>query len=342
MRYAWTYTAFFLLALVTTTKLFLRKRYRVVHVHSVPDFLVFVALFARLFGAKVILDLHEALPEMAESRFPGKSSRGIARLARVIESLSAGFADRVFVVSEAIREVLTRRGMPNSKLAVLPNSPEEVDIPATGRDSVTLRWGLATERLIVVAGGLNPERDLGSLLRALAHLPPSVGLLILGRGEPRYVASLRDLAISLRVDARVRFAGFLPHQEALSLLRLSDVGVVTFEENPITRLGTPNRLLEYAMLGKPVVAPLLPGIRSFAGSGAYYYRPGDPRDLARGIERALWGDNRDAVRELAQRYDSVRWGRVRQRLLDEYEAGRLELYRRNRRALNARDPSLRV
>ena len=47
----------------------LSKPYKVVHVHNVPDFLVFGALVPKLCGAHVILDIHDVLPEFYASKF---------------------------------------------------------------------------------------------------------------------------------------------------------------------------------------------------------------------------------------------------------------------------------
>ena len=104
----------------------------------------------------------------------------------------------------------------------------------------------------------------------------------------------------------------------MSLLSLSDVGVVTLVENPITRLGLPNRLFEYAMLGKPLVVPRLPAIESFVGSDGYYYRPGSPEDLAAAIANALNGSTPSMRTELERRYGAWRWADVARRLLEAY------------------------
>ena len=47
-----------------------------IHVHSVPDFLVFAALVPKLLGARIILDIHDILPEFYASKFgASKDSR---------------------------------------------------------------------------------------------------------------------------------------------------------------------------------------------------------------------------------------------------------------------------
>src|SRR4051812_27106718 len=53
---------FLLLAAFTVTRLHLKRPYDVVHVHNIPDFLVFAALLPKLLGAKVILHVQDTSP----------------------------------------------------------------------------------------------------------------------------------------------------------------------------------------------------------------------------------------------------------------------------------------
>ena len=46
-----------------------KARYQLIHVHSVPDFLVFAAWFPKLTGAKIILDIHDLLPELYAGKY---------------------------------------------------------------------------------------------------------------------------------------------------------------------------------------------------------------------------------------------------------------------------------
>src|SRR5207344_986145 len=59
LTYLNEYVKFFIRCLVKTTSLFPKRRYKVVHVNNMPDFLVFSSIIPRLFGSKVILDIHD-------------------------------------------------------------------------------------------------------------------------------------------------------------------------------------------------------------------------------------------------------------------------------------------
>src|SRR5207249_4048428 len=111
----------------------------------------------------------------------------------------------------------------------------------------------------------------------------SIGVLLLGEGDPVYVKQLRDLIKDLGLEDRIVLGGHVSHSEALGYIQLSDLGVVTFADNPITRLGLPNRLFEFLMFDKPLVVPRLPAIEAFLGPYAQFYRCGNPQDLAGAI-----------------------------------------------------------
>jgi hypothetical protein len=52
-----------------------RKRYDLFHIHNVPDFLVFAACLAKRTGAKVILDIHDIVPEFYASKFGAEEGK---------------------------------------------------------------------------------------------------------------------------------------------------------------------------------------------------------------------------------------------------------------------------
>src|SRR3990172_2980525 len=281
LRYLYQYLVFFLLATVAVRRL----RPQCMHVHSVPDFLAFVALGPKLRGIPVTLDLHEALPELILARFP--SSRLAVRLARAAERLSAGFADRLIVVNDTIRDLVASRGVSLDRITVVYNSPD------------------------ALAGSVDRERDLETLIRAVAVLrtTTSTALAIYGRAEPRYRAYLEGLVDGLGLGGTVRFWGELNADRVLSHLMQSDVGVVTYARNPLTEVALPNKVFEYVLLDKPLVLPDLRAMRHAFAEAAWFYRPGDPEDLAAKIREATRsGGASQSRRERARAvYHATRW-----------------------------------
>src|SRR5207245_4194309 len=101
-RYAYQYAMFFILVAAALCVGQIRRRYRIVHVHSLPDFLILAALPCRLFGSRLVLDLHESLPEIYRARFPRRSGSIGDRLTLAAQRISCSVAARVTTVNPTI------------------------------------------------------------------------------------------------------------------------------------------------------------------------------------------------------------------------------------------------
>jgi glycosyltransferase involved in cell wall biosynthesis len=86
-----------------------KVRYDLVHVNSVPDFLVFSAWLPKMRGAKVVLDIHDLLPELYISKFESNEKTILYRLLRGVERASAAYADYVIAANDIWREKLVSR-----------------------------------------------------------------------------------------------------------------------------------------------------------------------------------------------------------------------------------------
>ena len=98
-RYKWSYL-WRLLRFLCASSVFLtrrhhRIRYDLVHIHNIPDFLVFAAWYPKWTGAKLILDIHDIVPELFVSKFKSKSVAPYIWLLKKIEKASAAFVDHV-------------------------------------------------------------------------------------------------------------------------------------------------------------------------------------------------------------------------------------------------------
>ena len=92
------------------SRLTLRDRIDVVHIHNMPDFLIFAAIVPRLLGRKVILDIHDSVPETFIGKF--KSHSGLMfRLLCLEESICCRLAHRIICVNHPQRDVLVSRGI---------------------------------------------------------------------------------------------------------------------------------------------------------------------------------------------------------------------------------------
>src|SRR5713101_3897740 len=118
LRYLLSYLTFLVLAFVACTRLFIQSRVDVSHVHNMPDILVFAGLIPRLFGCKLILDVHDTVPETYVAKF-GITSHLVFSLLRFEERICFGLAHKLICVNRVQRDLLIERGVRREKTAIV-------------------------------------------------------------------------------------------------------------------------------------------------------------------------------------------------------------------------------
>ena len=279
--YFGTYLRFFLAAGIKAIRLGLLHRYDLVLVCTMPDAAVLCALPLKLLGSKIVLDMHDTMPELYREKFGGHRGALGARLLTLEERLSALFANRVLAVHELHRRRLVATGVRASKIDVVLNVPDpRIFAPDHNGHS-------HAEQFTVVCHGTVARRlGLDVALHAMAILRdrlPCVNLLVLGSGD--YLPEYKSLASRLDLARNVHFHPPVPLEQLPALLRRATVGLIPNRASSATHLMLPVKLLEYAALGIPVVAARLHTIEHyFDPSSVQYFAPGDPVDLAGAIE----------------------------------------------------------
>jgi len=321
-RYIFQYAFFMFLSAGLLIQLHLRKRYRVVHVHSLPDFLVFVAFPAKLLSASVVLDLHEAMPEILAARFRLPRPSALVRIARIAERMSTLCADYVLVPTELRRDLLVGRDVPANKVFVVMNSPDAAAVEALRANPPAAPTEPDGPCVLAYAGGINAERDLATLIRAASILSRSraVTVFLFGKGDSAYRSELVRIAAEEAATVDLRIGDWVPPAEAFRYIRRSVVGVATYERNPLTEIAAPHKVMEYVAAGRPLVLADLKGLRHVWEGAALFYRPGDPVDLAARIEALI--EDPELARRLVSRartvYERLDWRHSEQVLLQVY------------------------
>jgi len=317
------YLAFLMGATLALARDRRRRGYALVEVHTIPDFLVFAALPARLAGVPVLLDLHEAMPEFFRSRFPRAANPVAHALLRFQERLAIGFADAAMTVNDALADRLCSLGVPASKITVVLNTPR-LDLFDRARHPRREFRRDGSLRL-VYAGALTPTYELDVVVDAVAGLAGGrpdldVRLEVYGRGDSE--APLRERVERSGLADRVTFHGRISLESVPAAVAAADIGIAPTRRDRFTDVSLSTKLFEYAAMGKPVVASRLPTVeRYFTTDTIATYAPGDARDLAAVIARlADSPDERDGrVARTAERIGSLSWEREAERYRDLVE-----------------------
>jgi len=265
-----------------------RRRYDVVYVHNMPDVLVLTALVPKLLGAKVILDLHDPMPELMMSIFNLPPDSVPVRTLKRLEKWSISLADAALTVNAACKRLFSSRSCTAEKMGVVMNSPDDKvfgfrsPCPTSCTDRVP-----GTPFVIMYHGSLVERNGLHVAVAALAEVRravPDAELWIYGPANAfleRVMAQVRAKGLT---DA-VQYRGRVRSQDIVAAIAQCDVGVIPNERSIFTELNTPTRIFEYLAVGKPVIAPAAPGIRDyFDDDSLIFFDLGNAADLARRIE----------------------------------------------------------
>src|SRR5262245_19057605 len=188
-RYGFEYLAFFVWAFVTLARLMPRRRYAVVDVNTLPDFLIFAAAPARWMGAKLVLDMHEITPEFYVSKYGIAERSWIVRLLTFLERISFRYADRVIAIHEPIEDLLVGRGLDRKKSVVVMNAVDEAAFARPGPASAAAEAARRGAAFVMMYHGTLTRiygLDLAVEAFALAqHDMPGAELWILGDGPEK-------------------------------------------------------------------------------------------------------------------------------------------------------------
>jgi glycosyltransferase involved in cell wall biosynthesis len=287
ITYIGQYSIFILRSFLQLTSQSIFRRYDFVHVHNMPDVLVFSALVPKARGAKIILDLHDPMPELMMSIYNLGAESHFVRWLRRLEKLSISFAHLILTPNKAFQELFISRGCPSEKIQVIMNSPESDIFRPSKYDSLTRTSANGEKPFKIMYHGLIAERHgLDTALEAIARLRsviPTLEFHIFGDRTP-YMNKVDAQMQKLGLRSCVHYHGYRPQTEIAKSIRSIDLGIIPNRRSPFTEINMPTRIFEYLAMGKPVVVPDTRGIRDYFGAeSALFFEPGDPQSLGDAI-----------------------------------------------------------
>ena len=281
LLYVWSYLKFFLKSSFLLTRRSFRHRYDVVHVHNMPNALVFAAIGAKLLGARLMLDVHDLMTVNYQAKFNSGKSDVPVKILRIEQRLSAMFVDHVFCADDNQRDYLVEHcGVAERKITVLMNLPnvELFKLVTIERTSDAFR--------IVYHGTIAHRLGIDLIVQAMARVVERVPaeLWIYGAGD--YLPEALALSSQLGLEGKVHFSGaFFPVEKISEMVSGMDLGIIGNRRNlACDKYMLPVKLLEYVYLGVPVVAPRLEVIaRYFDDSMVRFYEPENVQQMADSI-----------------------------------------------------------
>ena len=219
------------------------------------------AMLGKRLGIPLLLEVNSPLV-FERSRHSG--GLALPSLAKWAEGKAWRAADRVLPVTRVLAGYVKEYGVPEERIAVIPNGINKAHFdsaPDPARAKATL--GLEGRLVLGFTGFV---RDWHGVDRVIAWMaspdaPDNVHLLVVGDGPAREV--LEAQATALGLASAVTFTGVVHRDIVPAHVAAFDVAL----QPAVTSYASPLKMMEYLVLGKPIVAPRASNILEILNDG---------------------------------------------------------------------------
>lgn len=275
--------------------------------------------------ARTVVTLHDTLAlRHPEWVFPG----GRGRFAWMFKEYAAVWsADAIVTVSEASkRDLISWFRLDPDRVRVVGEGADPIfePKPAENESSAVLsRYEIDPERrFLLYVGGLSPHKNLGRLIEAFGRIKdgrPDVDLVLVGDFHDVFhtnVPELRAIVDRLRLNDRVRFAGFVPDDD---LVWLYGRAYALVQPSLLEGFGLP--AVEALACGTPVLSSRAGSLPEVVGAAGLFFEPTDIDDMASTIGGFLDrpGERRRLAALAASEVKRHSWSQAAKTLLECFE-----------------------
>jgi glycosyltransferase involved in cell wall biosynthesis len=239
---------FFVLSGVLITRKHLRKPYDLIHVHNIPEWLVFAVWLPKLLGARVLLDIHDLVPELFSSKFNRRGGSLLESALKVVEALSCRFADHVIISNHLWRDRIVARSVSPSKCSVFFNA---IDLNVFYPRSRTRR---DDRKIVLFPGTLQWHQGVDIAIRAFPQVlekVPAAEFHIYGDGG--VLIELKELVRDLGLEKNVFFFAPVALKDVPQLIANADLGIVPKRAHSFGNEAYSTKIMEFMSQGVPAV-----------------------------------------------------------------------------------------
>jgi glycosyltransferase involved in cell wall biosynthesis len=278
--YMWRLMRFLVVSGCVLTWRNLFRRYTLIHVHNLPNFLVFSALVPKLLGTPVILDIHDLQPEMYADKFEKPQDSLVFRTLTLAEKIAIGFSTHTIIANHIWYERLLSRSAPAGKLTTIRNYPDPRFFHSYPKQPRNGKF------LIVYPGSLNWYQGVDVAIKAFARVAtemPNAQFHIYGAGPSK--PKLIELAAKLGLSDRILFPDSLPAAQIAKVMSSADLAIEPKQaRSRFANEAASTKILEFMAVGVPLIVSRT-SVHSyyFNESMVKFFTPGDDAELAERI-----------------------------------------------------------
>jgi glycosyltransferase involved in cell wall biosynthesis len=265
-----------------------KKKYKIIHIHNVPDFLIFMGLIPRLFKSKLILDIHDILPELFCQKFSKSMNSSLAKVLLYIERISVHFADHVIIANDIWRnKIIIRNCLNPNKCSTILNYPSK---KLFKKDNTKFN---DTKFKIVYPGTISNRHGLDIAVKAIYILRnkiPNIQLDIYGNYSTLKQKKLLEFLIkNLDLNNMIKIHKIYPLEKMGSILSDAKLGLVPKRAGLFTSEAFSTKILELMALGIPIIASKTKiDEYYFNNNMIMFFQPGNYIELANCIKNLYY------------------------------------------------------
>lgn len=293
-KYIFSYIKFFFYCQFFLTFRVFSNKYKFIHVHNMPNFLVFSTLIPKIFGTKIILDIHDLMPEIFSVKFKLPLNHWLIKLMYFEERISANFVNEIISTNSFHTKRFNDNGIKRVRITEVINvADERIFYPPKAKEYTHSELFLAYPSTLAKRLGID---DLLDAVEYLNNKGLKIRLSIYGDGEYRDDISKRIKNKNLEsiVNLSDTFVGL---QTLSQELDNAHIGVIPLPSNVSNDIAMPVKIYEYFAKKICVVATDLPLMKSCFNNSVVFYQQGNSADLSATIEKLY--NNRDLIKEYA-------------------------------------------
>lgn len=228
----------------------LTKKIKIIHVANPPDFIIPMLFILKIFGIKIIFDIHD----LSVETFKAKNKTGfLAAIIRktliVSEIISVKFADSVISTNNSIKSYIESK-YANKRVTIVRNSNS---IRFKNIDQICKKTN--KKCIIGYFGVINNDYASGYeniilLAKLLVERELDFEFQIIGDGSG--LRDLERLVEKYSLKKYFTFFGFIQLEKSFELIKSFDFGIVPWPDIPKNNLHTAMKVMDYMCCGVPV------------------------------------------------------------------------------------------
>jgi len=322
LRYFIEYGYFLLAAFVILSFLHIRKKYCIIHVHNLPDILVLSALLPKITGAKIILDMHEIMPEFFMRKYEKDEACKSIQFIKLMEKTSIKLSNHIIVATPFLKKTIVKRSASPDRCTTILNLPD----PKYFHSKVVEIPRLENKFRLIYPGTISEVHGIDIAIKAIKLVTHETNIPIefniYGHGSEQVISELKSLINKTNLDGFVKLKNVVSVEKLPEILKSMDVGIVPKRDGMFAGDAISTKLFDFAAIGLPAIVSRTRGDSLFFDdSMVLFFEPENERQLADAIIKLF--HNPELRKSLSEKlqllHKKVNWGVMKKDLYEIYD-----------------------